>query len=348
MTVPAITREDWTSRIRATWQRSVVAIIETGKLIVEAKASLPHGDFLAMIESDLPFEARQAQRLMAIAGDPKLVNATHESYLPAHVSTLYELTKLEPETFQARIDDGTICADMERADISTAVKQERRVRREVSLGALQQALPTKRFGVIIADPEWDRAVYSRDTGMDRHAANQYPVSSDEVIASRDVASIAADDSVCGLWCTDPHRGVAVLRAWGFEAKSYFVWVKDIVELDVPPDIRTKLGIGERRILMTVGAAGMGFWNRDRDELLLVGTRGKPPCPAPGTQGESVWFAARPRDAKGKIIHSAKPECSLTWFDEHFPNMPKMELNRRGPARPGWSAWGNESEATEAS
>jgi hypothetical protein len=28
-------------------------------------------------------------------------------------------------------------------------------------------------------------------------------------------------------------------------------------------------------------------------------------------------------------------------DQDFPNLPKIELNRRGPARPGWDAWGNE-------
>jgi hypothetical protein len=41
-----------------------------------------------------------------------------------------------------------------------------------------------------------------------------------------------------------------------------------------------------------GQSGTGYWNRDRDELLLIGTRGKVVAPAMGEQGESV-FAARP-------------------------------------------------------
>lgn len=231
-------------------------------------------------------------------------------------------------------------------ETSAQDKQQRRASREQVLGAIQNALPDKKYGVILADPEWDRTVYSRTTGMDRHAANQYPVSSDDTIKSRDVASIAAADCVCGLWCTDPHRGIDVLRAWGFEPKSYFTWVKDIVDLDVPPDIRARLQIGNRRILMVIGPPGTGFWNRDRDELLLIGTLGKPPCPAQGLQGESTWFAPRPRDAKGKIIHSAKPECSFEWIERHFPSLPKIELNRRGPPREGWDAWGNESVITD--
>ena len=29
------------------------------------------------------------------------------------------------------------------------------------------------------------------------------------------------------------------------------------------------------------------------------------------------------------------------IEAYFPNLPKIELNRRGPPRPGWYAWGNE-------
>ena len=76
------------------------------------------------------------------------------------------------------------------------------------------------------------------------------------------------------------------------------------------------------------------------EILLIGTRGKIPCPAEGTQWDSVIEAPRP----GK--HSAKPACFLEMIEGYFPNLPKIELNRRGAARPGWDAWGNEAEAAE--
>jgi N6-adenosine-specific RNA methylase IME4 len=42
-------------------------------------------------------------------------------------------------------------------------------------------------------------------------------------------------------------------------------------------------------------------------------------------------------------HSAKPERFAEMIESYFPNLPKIELNRRGPARPGWDAWGNEAE-----
>jgi N6-adenosine-specific RNA methylase IME4 len=45
-------------------------------------------------------------------------------------------------------------------------------------------------------------------------------------------------------------------------------------------------------------------------------------------------------------HSAKPELFLEMIDAYFPTLPKIELFRRGHARRGWDAWGNEAEAAE--
>ena len=42
-------------------------------------------------------------------------------------------------------------------------------------------------------------------------------------------------------------------------------------------------------------------------------------------------------------HSAKPEAIHEWVEAYFPNLPKIKLNRRGPARPGWDAWGLEAQ-----
>jgi hypothetical protein len=39
--------------------------------------------------------------------------------------------------------------------------------------------------------------------MDRAADNRYPTSTTDIIAERDVASIAADDCVLFLWATVP-------------------------------------------------------------------------------------------------------------------------------------------------
>lgn len=194
---------------------------------------------------------------------------------------------------------------------------ERRAERERVLGAKQLALPNLKFGIILEDFEWDFVVRSRVTGMDRHAANHYPVAEDahtaEEIVARTAArfACAAKDCVLFMCATVPYLAVAidVLRLRGFRYVSNYV-------------------IGKEHTIT-------GYWNKNRHEHLLIGTRGDIPCPAPGTQWDSLIVSA-----KGE--HSAKPEW--IWVEEYYPSLPKLELNRRGPPRPGWRAWGNEVEA----
>jgi N6-adenosine-specific RNA methylase IME4 len=109
------------------------------------------------------------------------------------------------------------------------------------------------------------------------------------------------------------QALEVMKAWSFEYKSNFAWVKDRM--------------------------GTGFWCRNQHELLLVGTRGNVPAPAPGLQWPSVITAPAGE-------HSAKPEKALELIEAYFPSLPKIELNRRGPARRGWDAWGNEVRKAE--
>jgi N6-adenosine-specific RNA methylase IME4/DNA-binding CsgD family transcriptional regulator len=198
-----------------------------------------------------------------------------------------------------------------KSEAKRLTKTEKRANREAELAAKQSALPDKRYGVIVADPEWRFEPYSRETGMDRAADNHYPTSPAEVIADRDVASIAADDCVLFLWATVPMLPIAleVMKTWGFEYRSHVTWDKIHI--------------------------GTGYWFRNRHELLLVGTRGDIPAPAMGTQFPSVIAIARKE-------HSEKPEQFLELIEQYFPTLPKIELNRRGTARAGWDAWGNEA------
>ena len=182
-----------------------------------------------------------------------------------------------------------------------STKADRRAQRELDLANKQTALPSQRYGVIVADPEWRFEPYSRETGMDRAADNHYPTSVTELIAERDVASIAAEDCALFLWATVPmlEDAMDVLKAWGFKYKSHAVWDKIHI--------------------------GTGYWFRNRHELLLLGTKGDIPAPAMGEQFASVMAIPRKE-------HSAKPDQFLEMIEQYFPNIPKIELNRRGPAR----------------
>ena len=201
------------------------------------------------------------------------------------------------------------------AAASTQDKAARRAAREHELaqriGAGNLELPQARYGVILADPEWRFEVYSRDSGLERCPDQHYPTSTTQDIAARPVGDIAADDCVLFLWATQAMLpdALAVMAAWGFAYKSQFVWRK----------------------IYPGNQVGMGHWSRSVHELLLVGTRGKVPAPAPGTQWISVIDA--PIGA-----HSQKPDWQYELIEHYFPNLPKIELNARR-ARPGWAAWG---------
>ena len=168
------------------------------------------------------------------------------------------------------------------------------------------------FGVIVADPPWRFHVWAEESGSGRSASAHYPVSDLDAIKTLDVRSISADDAVLFLWAPAPMlpQALEVMAAWGFAYKAHVVWLID------------KLGLG--------------YWARSKHELLLIGTRGDVVAPAPGTQWPSVIEAPT-----GK--HSAKPEIFLDTIDSLYPNLPKIELYRRGKARPGWIAWGAEAD-----
>jgi hypothetical protein len=96
-------------------------------------------------------------------------------------------------------------------------KRDRRAMRERDLAGRILALPNRKYGVVLADPEWKDEVWSEETGMDRAAANHYPVSPEEVIKSRPVGKLAAKDCVLWMWTTNQHLRIAlgVMEAWGF-------------------------------------------------------------------------------------------------------------------------------------
>ena len=127
-----------------------------------------------------------------------------------------------------------------------------------------------------------------------------------------VESLAAPDCVLFLWTTASllPRALEAMEAWGFDYKSHFIWAKD--------------------------RWGTGDWNRSQHELLLVGTKGDVPAPAPGTQLSSLINAPVGRYAE-------KPEIFYELIESHFPNLPKIELNAHG-ARAGWDRWGPEALA----
>ena len=137
----------------------------------------------------------------------------------------------------------------------------------------------------------------------------------ERIAALPIAKSAdAAGAVLYLWATAPCLPAAleVMRAWGFAYKSHLVWDKE--------------------------RAGLGYWARNRHELLLIGTIADVPAPMQESRIESVVSIKRSQR------HSEKPREFYQVIEANHPHAGrKLELFVRGPARAGWEAWGNEAE-----
>ena len=129
----------------------------------------------------------------------------------------------------------------------------------------------------------------------------------DIAAIKALPISAADDCVVFLWATVPMLPAAleVLAAWGFAYESLVVWKTD--------------------------RAGAGYWVRNRVELLLIGTRGDVPAPAPGARLPQVIEAPRGR-------HSEKPAIFAELIERLYPNVPKLEMFARA-RRDGWDSWG---------
>ena len=190
------------------------------------------------------------------------------------------------------------------------VKREKREARDNVLNVATPALDTlpSRYSVLYADPPWR---YDFAVSSSREIENQYPTMETQDICDLPVLSIADTDAVLFLWATSPKllESLRVMEAWGFTYKTCMVWVKDKI--------------------------GMGYYARQRHEILLIGTRGHLPTPEPSNRPDSVIMA--PRDK-----HSAKPVRAYELLESMYPGLPKVEIFCRSP-RDGWASWGNQAQ-----
>jgi N6-adenosine-specific RNA methylase IME4 len=189
----------------------------------------------------------------------------------------------------------------------TERRDEKRARSE-ALAASPTPAVVDRYPVLCADPPWRYEANS--TPDTRSIENHYPTMSADDLAALEIP--AADDAVLFMWATSPKlaEALALMDAWGFGYRTCMVWVKDKI--------------------------GMGYYARQRHELLLIGKRGDIAVPDPEDRPDSVIEAPR-------LEHSAKPGEAYDAIVRMYPDLPRIELFARG-SRSGWAVWGNEAAA----
>src|SRR4051812_26189829 len=98
----------WTARINDAYQKTVEAVFEIGRLLIQARDDLPDGEFQRMVARDLPFKARWARMYMEVARSPFLSKRQYTAVLPSSVETLALLGKLSEQEFTRRMAAGEI------------------------------------------------------------------------------------------------------------------------------------------------------------------------------------------------------------------------------------------------
>ncbi len=143
--------EKWADEICTQLGKSVESIISVGRLLTKAKMDLAHGEWGRLFHDQLiPFSQDTAQRLMTIAANPDLSNTANARHLPPSWTSLFELTKLEPDTLHNALKDRVITPDMKRSDVAALLPAKPRAERS--------AVPT----VIDAQPQPEEEPVSED------------------------------------------------------------------------------------------------------------------------------------------------------------------------------------------
>ena len=87
----------WACKINAAYATGVIAVIDIGTQLLEAKQSLGHGHFTTMVQSKVRFGLRQAEKYMRIADHKVLADPNYSSILPGNVSVLNMLASVKEE-----------------------------------------------------------------------------------------------------------------------------------------------------------------------------------------------------------------------------------------------------------
>jgi len=161
------------------------------------------------------------------------------------------------------------------------------------------------FDVILADPPWQ---YRKGTVQPKRKIEfQYSTISFKQLQLLKIP--AKKNAILFLWATNPllPKALELMKSWGFNYKTNFVWVKDKI--------------------------GLGWYVRGKHELLLIGKKGvKFPVPEPSRRPPSVIEYPRRK-------HSEKPPVQEI-IEKMYPNKSYLELFAR-KKREGWTVWGDE-------
>lgn len=236
----------WVERIKAAIRKSFAGTMEAGRVLIDAKAALPHGAWLEAVKK-AHLDKRSAQVWMRVARNPRFANASRDSLLPASPVTLDAIARLPEGLYQSLLAQGVInpavTANTVR-EILKALKQAEDEERIVNLAPERGKVRT-----LVGDPGWARM--SRGT-----RSCPYATMSQAQLLALPVPEWLFDDAHVYWWILDSEleNALALFRHWGIAFKQILTWNKIHAS-------------GKSRM-------GLGHYFRNNCEHVLFGVRGK--------------------------------------------------------------------------
>lgn len=281
---------------------------------VKLRAERKAGELLGQLERSKGGDSRSFQPGMSASEYREVL--TENDIAPTTAHRWQTIADLPADVFEQLIAD-TIGDGDKVLTSALMLRKAQEVERgkRASQMASAPVLPSSKYRVWYADPPWayGNAGVIGETDNYGHAMRHYPTMSiDELCAmGPDIKAACDDDAVLFMWVTSPllEECFPVIKAWGFNYKTSFVWDK----------------VGHN----------FGHYNSVRHELLLVCTRGS--CtPDDKTLFDSVVSIEKTR------THSEKPEEFRRMIDSLYTWGNRIELFARRPVD-GWDTWGNEAQ-----
>lgn len=214
----------------------------------------------------------------------------------------------------------------------------------------------KKFKVIVADPPWIFSDKLTMSDVARGAAANYDLMSMKDIKELPMKDFADPEGcVLALWVPSSllQDGLDTLKAWGFEHKQTYIWVKtkkspftELFKFFVKQITKDSKDIGRFNLAkMFITAAyqfkystmlgfGMGRLFRQTHEIALIGISNK------GIYKSLENKSQRSVSLAPNLKHSSKPDDLQKSLEEMFPSGAKLELFARRHLA-GWTCLGNE-------
>jgi N6-adenosine-specific RNA methylase IME4 len=211
-----------------------------------------------------------------------------------------------------------------------------------------------KFSVIVSDPAWSFSDSLKMSDVKRGADSNYSTMSIDDIKNLNVKELADPKGcVLALWVPSSllQEGLDTMKAWGFDQKQTYIWVKTKKEplKNLFNTLKKSIfGVGwvkdkitkvlEKNLtsfdMNNTLAFFMGRLFRQTHEICLIGTNNNKILKSLKNRSQrSVSFGENLR-------HSAKPEHLQDSLDLMFPNSNKLEMFARRN-KPNWVCVGNE-------